>query len=411
MTDDHEFRASERRRQRAIDSTENERRAHRNAQRSRQRALHRRRRLTALGVLALGIAGASGAWIMRGSPPGNASTAPVSSATETTAPGAIPAHVAMPASVRGVHLSGPWMSLPGKYEQTLSLARGDSGLNSVQIDLKDERGEVSFTKGAPAMAKAIGATRGYVDLRAATRLAHERGVYVIGRVVCFQDPILATQRPALAVRDASGGIWSDPEGKQWVNQYDRRVGAYLISIGKAALALGVDEIQFDYIRFPTYSGGVWPHAREESRSATINRFLAKAHAAFAPAKLAVSVFGGASVHPSDGASIGQVIPELEKNVDVISPMIYPTLYNSGEFDLPNPKAAPGTVVARTLGFYKGDLLGSRVLLRPWLQDYDGYNYDQVAKQVRAADSVGVDGWLLWDSSVQYQERALNITIR
>ena len=408
MTDDHEFRASERRRQRAIDSTENERRAHRNAQRSRQRALHRRRRLTALGVLALGIAGASGAWIMRGSPPGNASTAPVSSATETTAPGAIPAHVAMPASVRGVHLSGPWMSLPGKYEQTLSLARGDSGLNSVQIDLKDERGEVSFTKGAPAMAKAIGATRGYVDLRAATRLAHERGVYVIGRVVCFQDPILAAKRPELAVRNASGGTWSDPEGKQWVNQYDAAVGSYLISIGKAALALGVDEIQFDYIRFPTYAGGVWPHKRNEPKSVTINAFLDRARAAFKPAKLAVSVFGVAAVHPLDGAAIGQVIPQMMKHVDVISPMIYPRLYNPGEFDLPVPRSEPGTVVARTLGYYKSDLLGSSVKLRPWLQDYDGYGYDQVAAQVHAADRAGVDGWLLWDAGVDYQTRALNI---
>ena len=410
MTDDYEFRASERRRQRQIDSSEDARRARRDVQRARQRRVHRRRRLAALGVLAVGIAGASGAWVMSGSPTVPRETAVASS--KQIDPPKTPAHVAMPLHVRGVHLSGPSMTIPGKYASTLALARtGGAGLNTVEIDLKDERGELSFTKGAPALAKAIGAAKSYVDLRTATRLAHEQGVYVIGRIVCFQDPILATQRPALAVRAASGGIWSDPEGKQWVNQYDARVGAYLISIGKAALALGVDEIQFDYIRFPTYSGGVWPHARKESRSATINRFLAKAHAAFAPAKLAVSVFGGASVHPSDGASIGQVIPELEKNVDVISPMIYPTLYNSGEFDLPNPKAAPGTVVARTLGFYKGDLLGSRVLLRPWLQDYDGYTYDQVAKQVRAADSVGVDGWLLWDSSVQYQERALNITIR
>ena len=410
MTDDYEFRASERRRQRQIDSSEDARRARRDVQRARQRRVHRRRRLAALGVLAVGIAGASGAWVMSGSPGTRLATTVAS--TKVVKHTKTPAHVSMPLHVRGVHLSGPSMTIRGKYASTLALARtGGAGLNTVEIDLKDERGEVSFTKGAPALAKAIGATHSYVDLRTATRLAHEQGVYVIGRVVCFQDPILATQRPALAVRDACGGIWSDPEGKQWVNQYDQRVGAYLISIGKAALALGVDEIQFDYIRFPTYSGGVWPHARKESRSATINRFLAKAHAAFAPAKLAVSVFGVADVHPSDGASIGQVIPDLEKNVDVISPMIYPSLYGRGEFDLPNPKAAPGTVVTRTLGFYKGDLLGSRVLLRPWLQDYDGYNYDQVAKQVRAADSVGVDGWLLWDSSVQYQVRALNITIR
>ena len=411
MADDYEFKASERRRQREIDSSEDARRTRRDAQRARQRRIHRRRRLAALGVLAVGIAGASGAWVMTGSP--KATPESTIASTKVVKPAKTPAHIAMPAHVRGVHLSGPSMTIHGKYASVLDLARsGGGGLNTVEIDLKDESGELSFVKGAPALAKAIGATKNYVDLRTATRLAHERGVYVIGRIVCFQDPILATQRPALAIRTKSGGIWADPNShKQWVNEYDARVGAYLISIGKAALALGVDEIQFDYIRFPTYSGGVWPHARKESRSTTINTFLAKAHAAFAPAKLAVSVFGIADVHPTDGASIGQVIPDLEKNVDVISPMIYPTLYNAGEFDLPNPKAAPGTVVARTLGFYKGDLLGSRVQLRPWLQDYDGYGYDQVAKQVRAADSVGVDGWLLWDSSVQYQERALNITVR
>src|SRR5215471_9320984 len=156
---------------------------------TRQRLI-RRRRLTALAVLAALLAAAIFGLtrLFAGSDAG--------AAIELTPVGrALPAsmfHTQLPEEIRGVHITGPLMSIPGKFSQYLALRK--QGLNTVEIDLKDESGNVSFTQGAPALATEIGATRSYFDARAVARRAHAAGVYLIGRIVTFQDPIAAVAR-------------------------------------------------------------------------------------------------------------------------------------------------------------------------------------------------------------------------
>jgi Uncharacterized conserved protein len=74
---------------------------------------------------------------------------------------------------------------------------------------------------------------------------------VIGRIVCFEDPILANSMPLHAIRTSSGGVGTNAAGLGWTNEYDPFVWNYLISLSKAAAKLGFDEIQYDYVRFPT----------------------------------------------------------------------------------------------------------------------------------------------------------------
>ena len=55
---------------------------------------------------------------------------------------ASPFRSTLPDEIRGVHVTGPLMSLPGKFQQYLALKK--DGLNTLEVDVKDESGNVSF---------------------------------------------------------------------------------------------------------------------------------------------------------------------------------------------------------------------------------------------------------------------------
>ena len=98
-------------------------------------------------------------------------------------------HIPMPKIVHGIHVSLAVAGSPSHMSQFFNLTA--KGLNTLEIDVKDENGQVGFVAGAPALAKKIGATRNYYNARQLIREAHAAGIYVIGRIVCFEDPILS----------------------------------------------------------------------------------------------------------------------------------------------------------------------------------------------------------------------------
>ena len=397
VTDDYDFRASERRRARELDELEARRLRGRERQRQQLRAAHRRRRLTVLGVLGLVIGVASGAWVWRSDTPKvRQPTVPV----QTVAIEKKAART-MPAFTRGVHVSSPWASIPGNLDKVLAAP----GLNLIQLDVKDEGGEVSgIVNGVPALAVRSGALHDYYDLQHITQLAHDRHIWVVARIVGFKDPIAAKANPSIAIRDVHGGIWKDGGGVSWLNQYSPGAWNYLIGLAKAAARTGVDEVQFDYMRFPS-EGSLgdmrFPHKVKEPMDATIPRFLAAARKALAPynVKLGIDVFGLAADH---NLGIGQNIARIGKHVDVISPMLYPNHYTAGELGIIDPNADPSSTVALSMGTFRQQLIDSpSVKLRPWLQDFGGYGLPQVLAQTSAAKRQGAIGWMLWDSAMTY----------
>ena len=108
--------------------------------------------------------------------------------------------------------------------------------------------------------------RDYYDLAAHHALAHDRHIWVVARIVSFKDPIVAKANPAIAIRDVHGGIWNDGGGVPWLNQYSPGAWTYLISLAKAAARTGVDEVQFDYVRFPSEGALATCASRARSRS-------------------------------------------------------------------------------------------------------------------------------------------------
>ena len=104
------------------------------------------------------------------------------------------------------------------------------------------------------------------EARVVAQQAHAAGVYLIGRVVVFEDPTLTAARPDMAIRTTGGSVWVNNAGLGWSNPYDKRVWNYVISVGKAAARAGFDEIQFDYVRFPSdgpIENAVFPHKTAE----------------------------------------------------------------------------------------------------------------------------------------------------
>jgi hypothetical protein len=398
VTDDYDFRASERRRARELDELEARRLRARERQRAQLRAAHRRRRLTVLGVIGLMVGVASGAWVWTSGTP--KSRQPIVPAKIVAAPAKKVVRT-MPAFTRGVHVSSPWAAQSGNLDRVLATP----GLNLLQLDVKDEGGEVSgLGSRTPAQAQRVGAMRDYYDLAHITRLAHDRNIWVVARIVSFKDPIFAAARPKLAIRDVRGGVWKDGGGVPWLNQYHPAAWKYLIDLAKAAARSGVDEVQFDYVRFPSEGSLAdmrFPGKVKEPMNATIPRFLAAARKALKPfdVKLGVDVFGLAADHD---LGIGQDIARIGKHVDVISPMLYPNHYTSGELGINDPNADPSSTVALSMGTFRSQLIASpKVKLRPWLQDFGGYTLTQVKAQTTAATRQGAIGWMLWNAGMEY----------
>jgi hypothetical protein len=317
--------------------------------------------------------------------------------------------VAMPDEVRGVHVTMSLASLDGKLEEYYDLT--SAGLNTVQLDVKDENGEVAFNRPSVPLARAAQAARTYYNPREAAAEAEARGIYLVGRVVVFEDPILSRNRPRLAIQRQGGGVWTSSGGLGWTNPYDERVWKYNVDVAAAAVKSGFDEIMFDYVRFPTdgdVASAVYPKRAREHRSVTIARFLEYARGRLEPmgARVSAAVFGLTATREM---GIGQRPGRLARHLDVIYPMVYPSHYGPGEYGLDDPDGVPGITVARSLRDFRRALRGSDTLLVPWLQDFSlGHEYtlEDVQAQILAARDVDAGGYLLWNPSGVYTHGAL-----
>jgi hypothetical protein len=321
-----------------------------------------------------------------------------------------PAERAAPREMRGVHVTMALASLPGKLASYAALRH--AGLNTIELDVKDENGDVAFVRGAPHLARATGAAKAYYDPAAAARKIHRAGLYLIGRIVTFQDPVVSEKRPGLALHNPDGSLWHTNGGLGWLNPYDRRVWDYDLGIARAAVRAGFDEIQFDYVRFPS-DGDVasihYPVRARASKAQTITGFVRYAsrrlHALHA--RMSVDVFGLAATRD---LGIGQKPQRLARYVDAVYPMVYPSHFNAGEYGLSDPSANPGQTVTDALLYFETALNGSTARLVPWLQDFSlgrTYTASDVRAQVDAVRTLDTRGFLLWNPLGLYTAGALS----
>ena len=380
----------------------------RRVRREARRRQVRRRRLAAFGVLAaLSVAAVLGLvqLVTGAGAAGTVSLTPVRSAAVVS-----PFRAPLPEEIRGVHVTGPLMTLTGKLDSFLAMKK--DGLNTIELDVKDETGNVAFVKGAPALALRDHAARRYYDPAEVVRKVHKAGVYLIGRVVSFEDPITSVAHPKLAIHRSDGSLWRTNGGLGWLNPYSRAVWKYDVDVAVAATKAGFDEIQFDYVRFPS-DGDLsvirYPGRHTQPMGETVAAFLRYAVGRLHPFGVRVSadVFGLSATHD---LGIGQYPGQVGEVVDAIYPMVYPSHYRPGEYNLPNPNAAPGATVSHSLRDFRVKLAGGRATLVPWLQDFSlgrSYTAADVAAQIAAARRYNSGGFMLWNAGGIYTPQELH----
>ncbi len=338
-----------------------------------------------------------------------------------------------PSVVKGIYVTGWSAGSERKMDSLIALMKR-TGLNAMVIDVKDYSGYVSYHTDIPEV-KASGAEGEIRIVRpnALIKKLHDNGIYIIGRVTDFQDPILAKAHPEWALKNKStGGLWADNHGLAWMDPVAQPVWDYLASIAKDAFARGFDEVNFDYIRFASdgsLENIAYPYWDEKSpRAAVVARYFKFLRATFPNNKISADLFGLATVASND-LGIGQVLENAYPYFDYVSPMMYPSHYGGGFLGYKNPALHPYEVVKysmnkaleKRLVLEKNNSSSSRSLarVRPWLQVFDlgaAYDAGMVQKEIDAVESsfrVGagnatssaysatMSGWLLWDPGNTY----------
>ncbi|MCL5959349.1 MAG: carboxypeptidase regulatory-like domain-containing protein [Chloroflexi bacterium] len=324
-------------------------------------------------------------------------------------------------AVRGLYLTYYGIADQGLRSGALSKIE-KSEANAVVIDVKGDLGFLVYKTDVP-LAKKIGSADNPTvkDFDALMADLKKKNIYTIARIVTFKDNPLATSRPDLATIDTrTGKPWIDRENLAWVDPTRQEVWDYNLAIAKEAAKKGFDEIQFDYIRFPT-DGSVTTarYSRPntmENRLDAINGFLSRAKAQLKPLGVAISIdVFGYTCWREDDMGIGQKIEEIGKYVDFISPMVYPSTYSDGIPDYRNAVAYPYEIVYYSLKKAGERLAGMPVKLRPWLQYFDDYpwatgmlyNAREIQAQKKAAADAKVLGWLMWDPTNRYARGGLD----
>jgi hypothetical protein len=367
---------------------------------------HKQRLVAAGALLALIAAGVVGALIATRIQGGHE---PVRAAARANPEPKVLQPRPLPQEVRGVHVTMALASLPGKLDEYIRMK--SSGLNTIELDVKDENGEIGWPVAVP-LARKVGAAKQYYQAQRAATKIHAAGLYLIGRIVTFEDPMLSANAPALAVRRADGSRWLNNGGLGWTNPYDERVWKYNVDIAVQAAKLGFDEIQFDYVRFPS-DGDItqirYPGKHAQPMGWTIPMFLKYAQSRLKPlgVRISVDVFG---LSATRDLGIAQFPRRISPFVDAIYPMVYPSHYVSGEYGIENPDDRPGTTVAYSLRDFRKKLQGRKAKLIPWLQDFSlgrRYSLSDVQDQIQNARLEHVKGFMLWNADGLYTVKALS----
>lgn len=314
---------------------------------------------------------------------------------------------------KGIYLTAYSAAKESSRDRYIDLINSTE-LNAVVVDIKDYTGYLLYDSDVE-LVNELGTEKNRLgDVEAVIDAFHEHDIYVIARQTVFQDPILAQKKPEWAIAAKSGGLWRDHKGLAWVDPTRTEIWDYNVDIAKEAIALGFDEIQFDYVRFPSdgnMSNVVYTNG-DKPRHDVMGEFYAYLDEQLSsePAYISLDLFGFV-MERHDGMSIGQRLEDAVDHVDYISPMMYPSHYPPGHLGLQNPAAAPGIVIDN--GMKKGMpyFEQEQAKPRPWLQAFNigaVYGAANIRAQIDAVEKYTDGGWLLWNAANRYSSAGLEL---
>ncbi len=316
--------------------------------------------------------------------------------------------------VRGLHITSFVAGSSSLLTPLVELVK-KTELNAMVIDLKEADGKIAYDSRL-RIVENLGTKRaGIGNLDKLLAILKENNIFPIARICVFKDPLLAEVRPHLAVKDKNGSIWRDKKGLSWVDPYSKQVWEYNTAIAQEAAQRGFKEIQFDYIRFPSdgvIRNCVYTYKNSHGDSApvmAIKNFLKYAATRLRPYGVIISVdVFGLTCSAIGDMNIGQIIEEIAPEVDYICPMVYPSHYYDGMYNLKNPESAPYQTVYASLKDAQMRV-GKICRIRPWLQDFSlrvKYRAEDVREQIRATYDNDIQEWLLWNPACRYTAVAL-----
>lgn len=328
-----------------------------------------------------------------------------------------PPHLPTPEEVRGIYWTATTAGdARGQELITYMKARG---LNTAVIDLKMDDGELAFVPRTEMLKEMMMERPAIPDLDALLEQLYDERIYRIARIAVMRDGAFAVARPELALKKQDGGYWLDSIGSKWTDPAAPEVREYGLALAREAYARGFDEIQFDYVRFPSdgklnaISYPVWGSSTS-SKVEVMQDFFNDVGGALTEEHIPVSfdLFGITFLSTSD-FHIGQRLPDVYPNADFISPMTYPSHYPANFRGYTNPALEPYNVIKLTLdegAKIMSNLYGipeeeSRVKFRPWIQDFDlgaVYTADRIEAEIKAVRDAGASGFLLWNARNVYE---------
>jgi hypothetical protein len=316
--------------------------------------------------------------------------------------------------IKGVYLTGAHLNDETAIQNIIDLAH-TTEINAVVIDMKEWNvyydTSVQFFIDAQAVSPSF-------DPEPLVQRFEDAGLYTIARIVVFNDPVVAENRPDLAIKTVDGEIWHGSNGNAWVNPYEQALWQPNIDLGIEAAGMGFDEIQFDYVRFPSDGDlsiaefGTEFTYQEDERVETIVSFLSMARDQLTAhgVKTSADVFAIITIFPDD-QGIGQRFADFTKVVDYISPMAYPSHFTAGPLGMDgSPNEQPYETLRITMSSAASKVPGMVLKIRPWLQDFTmgdpAYGAEQVGDEIRATMEGGASGWMLWNPDSEFTAGAL-----
>lgn len=335
-------------------------------------------------------------------------------------------HVDIPEAVKGVYMTACVAGTPSIRSKMVKLVE-ETELNTIIIDIKDYSGTISFKVGDPVLAGFDGSGCQVRDMREFVDSLHKKGIYVVGRITVFQDPYYSKLHPNLAVKKESDKslLWKDRKGISYIDPGAKDMWDYIVTLSKGSYEAGFDEINFDYIRFPSDGdmGNIYYPFSEEKVLADTNFGKANVLRDFFAylddnlkdigLVLSADLFGMTTTNKDD-LNIGQILEYAEPYFDFIAPMVYPSHYPTGFMNYKDVNAHPYEIVKFSMDEASKRLVAATstpLKLRPWLQDNDypvHYTPEMVRAQKQAVYDAGLTSWMLWDAANTYTREALDV---
>lgn len=337
---------------------------------------------------------------------------PESGESEPALPEFVVTHIPTPEPVKALYMTSWVASTPSMAKKIIDLVDSTEA-NALVIDIKDYTGNVSFISGDERLSNTGVEENRIKNIKEFIGELHKKNIYVIGRVAVFQDPHLVKKRPDLAVKTASNKdvIWKDRKGITWLDAGSEEVWEYAVLIGEISYSVGFDEINYDYIRFPS-DGNMkdiyYPISEGKPKAEIMKSFFSYLNDTIRKKGIPISadLFGMVTTN-TDDLNIGQVLENTLPYVDFVSPMVYPSHFPPTWNGLKNPAANPYDVIHYSMGkaVERAKAMGENPLkLRPWLQDFNlgaTYTKEMVRDQIKATYDVGLTSWMMWDPANTY----------